>query len=202
MDKFIDWFSGQSVTRQILVTLGICAFLLFLIGASYVLTSPVPNKPANTISDEKNSSPSESNTPNSPTQTKETYSSDTYQLSYPSNLNGGSGVISGGGTAFSLSGKEDLTNYTIQLQLTDLAQTPVSNMYSIFRAFGFKEEEVTLKNVTAKKFYGATGDITETAIIFENRGKAYKIQLIYSGTTRNSKIDKIFEEIISSFILI
>lgn len=204
MDKFIDWFAERSTFQKILITLGICAFLLFLIAASYLLTNPTPSdKTNNTVSNSNNSSaPTSGSTSSQPNTAWQIYSADTFQVSYPQSLTGAPGIISGGGTALTLTGKEGVTDYNIEIQVTDSAQTPVDNIYEIFRSFEYKEEQTTLKNIIAKKFSGRTGDITETAVIFENRGKVYKIQLFYQSSGRSPQIDQMFEGVISTFTLL
>ena len=211
VDKFIDWFADRPVIQQILITAGICAFLLFLIGASYVLTNPTSgNKTGNTISNSSNNNSSSQN-PIGSSQNNNwgTYKGDGYQINYPSDVSIQSGVISGGagGTALIIEGKTpDLSKFTISIQVTNISATPLENILKIFRGFGYKESEILLSNISAKKFTGQIGGgsfvLQETVIAFENRGKLYKIDLFYENAQKNPKIEQEFLKILETFKLI
>ena len=97
-------------------------------------------------------------------------------------------------------------DYTIEIQITSSSATPVENVSNVFRGLGYQESQIIISNLDARKFSGHIGDglsaLQETAIIFENRGKVYKIQLGYTSSEKNDLIEQTFMNILSTFKLI
>ena len=209
MDKFIESFSKKTSAQKIIITILITGGLLFVMGVTYFLTTPPVKKPDN-LQNVNQTSPTqvpvsagnESTTPAWPF-----YKGDGYQISYPPDLIAKPGIISTGGTALLLSGKSSNgVDYTIEIQITSSSATPIENVSNIFKGLGYQESQVIISNLDARKFSGHIGDglpaLQETAIIFENRGKVYKIQLGYTSSEKNDLIEQTFMNILSTFKLI
>ncbi len=205
MDKFIESFSERPASQKILITVGIAAGLLFIIAVLYFTTTP-SIRDSSEKSASANISPTSSPIypPAQPNTTWSVYQGESFRISYPPNLSGTPGVINGGsiGTAFSITGSQDGTDFSIEIQVTNSETSPLENIYRVFRGFKYKEEEDVVGNVSAKKFSGRVGNLREMALVFENRNKAYKIQLMYNSEGANTKIEEIFKGVLSTFSLL
>lgn len=212
MDRLINSFSEKTPAQKIIITiLGTIIFFLVL-GASYLLTTPPSTKKS--FQDQNNTGDKNISTPTLvPINTQPTnmpwvsYQGKNYKMSYPPDLISKPGVISTGGTSLFLSGKSsDFTNYNIDIQITSSSVIPIENVSNIFRGLGFQESNTIVDNTKAYKFSGHIGDglsaLQETAIIFEDRGRLYKIQLSYQKSQPDFQIQQIFQKILTAFKLI
>ena len=209
MDKFIESFSKKTSAQKIIITILITGGLLFVMGVTYFLTTPPVKKPDN-LQNVNQTSPTqvpvsagnEFTTPAWPL-----YKGEGYQVSYPPDLIAKPGVISTGGTALLLSGKSSNdVDYTIEIQITSSSATPVENVSNVFRGLGYQESQIIISNLDARKFSGHIGDglsaLQETAIIFEDRERLYKIQLSYQKDQPDFQVQQIFQKILAAFKLI
>lgn len=203
MDRLIERFEEMTSSQKMIVTAGMTLLVLLFIGALYILTAPkIENPKAPNSFQDSVATPTPVVLKMQPVKPWPVYTGSAFELSYPPDATVTSGVVGGQGEALLIEGKEGGTDYNIELQITDATQTPLNNIYAIFRGLEYKEEETTLKNVIAKKFSGSVAGTAETAIVFESRGKVYKIQLFYNSPQINTNIEQIFQGILSTFKLI
>ncbi|MEK7558880.1 MAG: hypothetical protein AAB521_01075 [Patescibacteria group bacterium] len=202
VDRFIKFFEEASVSQKLLITGGFCAFLLFFMGASYLLTNYNINTASKNTSAENNADLPADDGSKSDDGEWEVYTGEAYKLSYPQGMFLSPGVVAGGGSALGMADAEGVTEYGIELEVVDSSQRPLEDIYSSFRIAQYKEEEFLEGDISAKKFSGISGQMHETAIIFENRGEVYKFQLSYQSETENPKIKQIFRSILATFSFI
>lgn len=200
MDKFIESFAQRPTSQKILITIGFTAGFLLVLAVLYFVTTPKIENPKSSNSYQASILPTSVALPtDQPRAVWPVYKGPTYQISYPSGLSATPGVIAGGGNALVLEGKEGSLSYNIEIQVIPQATDSAENIYGIFRGFGYKESDTTIANLPAKKFKGNIGNLQETAVVFENNGQVYKIQLGYTSTLIDNKIEQIFNSILSTF---
>ncbi len=214
MEKFIESFEEKSTTHKIIITLLVALGLLVLTGGLYILTTPSSKKTdQETLVASPSQNPPSSSPPSaaaqnpispSPNTNWSAYQGDGYQINYPPDVSIQPGVINGGGSALILKGKSGSTEYTIEIQVTSSSITPIQNIYEIFKGLGYKEEQTNIDSAIARKFSGSIGSLGlwETAIVFENRGKVYKIQSEYTSPGKNNLIEQTVSRTISTFKLL
>jgi len=131
-----------------------------------------------------------------------------YQVDYPQYLKVEPGIINGGGTSLLLSSQSNQNEspYKIEIQVFNSTNTSLATISGVFTGFGYMQSPVTVGNITARKFSGhisvSESNLQETAIIFENKEKIYKTQLMYNAPSVNRQIENIFARIVSTFKLI
>jgi hypothetical protein len=204
VDKFIQGFSQGSSKQKIVLTILVALGLVLLISFFYFFTNPAPQNTNNENSKELNPTPTTTSLdPVQPDSSWIVYQGENYELIYPPKLTSRPGVITdgAGGTSFTLTGKEEGIDYTIELQVTSASDAPLESYFATFRGLKYEESQMIIANQDAKKFSGKAGKFQETAAIFQLGEKIYKFQMSYKSENKNPKIEQIFEGVVSTFKL-
>ncbi|MEK7573194.1 MAG: hypothetical protein AAB531_02095 [Patescibacteria group bacterium] len=202
MDRFIKFFEEASVSQKLLITGGFCAFLLFLMGASYLLTNYNINTVPKDTSAENNADLPADDGSKSDDGEWEVYTGETYKLSYPQDLSLEAGEVSDGGQEILLKGKHGSTNYTIELQVLDNTTSSVVDIHELFRSFKYQEENIVMGGLETKIFSGKIDKPWEKAVAVEYKGNIYKLQFSYESEQQSPQMEEIFRQVIDRFSFI
>ena len=133
-----------------------------------------------------------------------TYKNSDFKIDYPSNLNIQIGATNTNDFTLVLSGDPKSKRFEIQVYNPDT--TSVNNLIQIFSHYGYTESSLAISGINANVFNGSVflgnQHLYETAIIFQAKGKIYKIQTTYNSVIRDSSIELVFTRILESFNLL
>jgi len=227
MDRFFSVFEDKSQNQKILIGVGFSALVLVLMAISFLLTTPQTNNPKNSGNSDANQNPSSNSNPSSgnsfPSASSfpgtnqvnipegwETFRYSDYQISYPSSLTVQLGGISGGGVSISFIQKPStiaVSQSNIEMQVYDAKDIPLQQIAGVFSAFGHTKSAITIGGINAQKFSGSifattSASLHTVAVIFEDNGRTFKIQLDYMAEGQNNQIESLFNKIVSTFSFI
>jgi len=136
------------------------------------------------------------------TPTWQVYSETGYSISYPPDVIIEPAIISGGGNALVFHLPQGV-DYSMQLEVLPVTSTnKVEISLEIFRILSYPEIDINISGKSGKEFSGSNviGEFTvqEKVAILENQGEIYKLYLLYYANKRNTEVDNIFSQILSS----
>lgn len=204
MDKLIESFADRPTKEKILITLGVTVGLLIITGVLYFLTTPKTQKTSQNQEDASQVVPTsfspEKSYNRQPTTTPwKIYQEKTYQISYPGEYKIIPGVLNGGGSALLIEGKSEPEGYNTLIQVTEAQANSVENISNVFKNLKYNKMQILIDNVDAMKLSGNIGNLRETVVVFENKGKTYEIIFSYESPLGNSIIENKFKRALSTF---
>ncbi len=132
------------------------------------------------------------------------YQGSLFQLNYPPDLSADPRIAQGSRESLIL--RSSTKNVTINIQSYEPSQTSVAKISNIFSTLGYKQNPIYISGLSGNEFSGSvlinSNRVWEKAVVFENSGAIYKLQLAYTSSAQDFSIEQIFDQIASSFHLL
>mgnify|MGYP001616564078 CR=1 FL=1 len=183
----LDW--------KILVAICFTAFGFIALFIYFSINSASPTKSTPSISPPTQQTAT-------PTPAWQVYAGEGYSISYPPDVTITPSTISGGGNTLVFHQSQD-PDFNLVLEVIPSIKTNNAEIiYGIFRTFLYPETDINISGAPGKQFSGSSKfeeeTLQEIAAILENKGKIYKLHLLYSSEQRNAKADDLFSQILST----